>query len=396
MDPNEYLPNESEHPPHSSNGNGHGKVFRLAPVESAAEEARDNVIRKIAPQIRRDVRNDTRVSPGAAFFFYCLLDDCFWHQVGGHGTGRIYASLKDLADRYHHHKDTVARWRDELINCEWLYCRDEWPLTEWRLTPLMPAPENSPHQRAVQMSLGRAASVDEQSRKLPLSPSNGEKPNVSASPAASSGRAKPQLAARAALSYGSQSRKLRLGRPKLKAGKAGKLRPTGPKLQADPAVQPGRPDPQVQADPALSCGPSPSFDAGPLERNGCREKSPGVTSIGELETVHKAGTRVGAGLVTRAIAATQKETDSRQGTPSIGNVRDFLTVAEATFGCAEMKRNGGLWVTLFREDRNYLIRCLLETRVVKRETPELLKTTWAAYCMDLWKAERLGKRKGAR
>ena len=142
---------------HSSNGNGHSPPFRLAPIESPEEEARGLVLKEIAPQIRRRVREDSRLSPGAKYFFNCLFDDCFWHQAGGHGTGQIYADVRDLGERYQAWPDTITRWRDELAEAGWLWTKYAWPMTEWRLTPLMPAPANSPHKKAVQMSLGRAA-----------------------------------------------------------------------------------------------------------------------------------------------------------------------------------------------------------------------------------------------
>lgn len=157
----EYLPHEAEaHHQNgngSHNGNGTGKVFRLAPAVTPEEEARTEVLREIAPRIRRKVREDSRLSAGAKFFFYALFDDCFWHAVGGHGTGQIFADIRTLAERYGHDEKSIIRWREELEEAGWLWTNYQWPMTEWRLTPLMPAPAFSPHKKAVQMSLGRAA-----------------------------------------------------------------------------------------------------------------------------------------------------------------------------------------------------------------------------------------------
>jgi hypothetical protein len=156
----EYFPDTSEarngNGHHNGNGNGHRPPFKLAPIESPEEEARTEVLREIAPKIRRKVREDTRLSAGAKFFFYALFDDAFWHAVGGHGTGQVFADIRTLGERYGHDEKSVMRWRYELEEAGWLWTRYEWPMTEWRLTPLLPKPADSPHKRAVQMSLGRA------------------------------------------------------------------------------------------------------------------------------------------------------------------------------------------------------------------------------------------------
>ena len=113
----------------SANGNGHSPPFRLAPIESPEEEARGLVLKEIAPQIRRRVREDSRLSPGAKYFFNCLFDDCFWHQAGGHGTGQIYADVRDLGERYQAWPDTITRWRDVLAEAGWLWTKYAWPMT---------------------------------------------------------------------------------------------------------------------------------------------------------------------------------------------------------------------------------------------------------------------------
>lgn len=155
---NEYLPHTNGNGNGHSNGN-HRPPFRLAPIESPEEEARTEVLREIAPKVRRKIREDSRLSAGSKFFFYALFDDCFWHQVGGHGTGQIYADVRTLSERYGHDGKSILAWRDQLVDAGWLWTNYEWPMTEWRLTPLMPAPHNSPHKKAVQMALGRATVV---------------------------------------------------------------------------------------------------------------------------------------------------------------------------------------------------------------------------------------------
>jgi hypothetical protein len=139
--------------------NGHREPpFRLAPIQSPEEEARDKVLRSIAPQLRRAIREDDRLSVGAKFFWVCLFDDCFWREVGGFGTGQLFADIDTLALRYHHDERSIRNWRDELEETGWLWTNYEWPMTEWRLTSLMPAPTEHKHKKALQRTLGLAAS----------------------------------------------------------------------------------------------------------------------------------------------------------------------------------------------------------------------------------------------
>lgn len=138
-----------------ANGNGHKKVFELAPVKTP-EEAEREIVKDIAPKIRRYVRSDPNLTGGAKFFFDALLDDSFMYQFGGTGRGVLYVSIADLATRYHHDEKTIKAWRDELVERRWIWYQKGWPFPEWRITNLCPAPEDKSDNQAVQMVLGRA------------------------------------------------------------------------------------------------------------------------------------------------------------------------------------------------------------------------------------------------
>jgi len=275
-----HAPSRYATPTTNGNGNGNGD-------HTPADDTREELIKDIAPKIRRRVREDSELSAGAKFLFFCLLDDCFWHKVGGHGTGRIFDTLRRIAKRYRHNKSTVAEWRDELIKREWLYCRHEWPLTEWRLTPLMPAPDDSPHQAAVQMSLGKAAKEDndqdgEGVRNSGQPPANGAKP---AFPARSSGKAGEPV--RKTGSPSPEKRDSVSGKPDQCVRKSGQVVAGIPDTLSGTS---GRSDPEIRTDSpgdpdalAGKTAPSPTIQARPIGQNEPRENTPRSRESGGKE-----------------------------------------------------------------------------------------------------------------
>jgi len=135
--------------------NGHKKVFELAPVKGP-EEAEKEYVREIAPKIRKHVLFNPELSPGAKFFYVALLDMSFMHCYGGSGKGKLFSTVKDLARLLNHDVKSIKAWRDELTPPRWIWFRDEWPVCEWRICALCPAPEGQ-YVGEYQMTLGRAA-----------------------------------------------------------------------------------------------------------------------------------------------------------------------------------------------------------------------------------------------
>lgn len=98
-----------------NNGNGHVKPFGLAPVKSAAELEREK-LSKMAPALRREASRDRSLSVGAKWLFSTLADNTFYEKYGGDSQGRVSCSLADLARIYGHHKDSLSKWKAELIS----------------------------------------------------------------------------------------------------------------------------------------------------------------------------------------------------------------------------------------------------------------------------------------
>jgi hypothetical protein len=350
------------------------KAFKLAPVETPEEEARDMVLRQVAPQLRRQVREDERLSAPAKFLFDALFDDCFWRKVGGNGTGQVFADIRTLADRYKHDEKSIRAWRDELIEAGWLWVNYEWPMTEWRITPLMPAPTDYKHKKAVQMALGRAAadSVGKYT-DTPRTAGNGQKtsdsgqsptgngktsrqareanpPSVGKSPA-ERGNLYPQVVGQVPTGDGIGSHDVRDTFPQA----------TGQVPTGDGIGSHGRQEPNPKARQFASSGHG---------KSGARE-----TALGELE-------RVGE--------AEPQRLDNRACAP--GSENDFLEMCLEVMGNKEMRQggpkgegNGALWRVLFRQNPQKAWRVMEETKAVKRERPLSLKKSWGAYAMNLWK-----------
>jgi len=274
----DYLPNENG----NGNRNGHTPPFRLAPPLNPEEEARNEVLREIAPKIRRKIREDSDLSAGAKFFFYALFDDCFWHAVGGHGTGQIFADIRTLSERYFHDEKSIGRWQKELVKGGWLWTNYEWPMTEWRLTPLMAPPISAPAKRAVQMSLGKA--VVGVSPTTSKNGKNHNKPKVSGGGGDANGqkdrRSPPKCPSPVGVlpvARGQNGGKVVGETPTSVGHNAHGVPPKCPRASGETPTS----DRQDAHERSEGCPTPPGKSAHPIEPNASREKTPGVGSFGD-------------------------------------------------------------------------------------------------------------------
>ena len=167
--------------------------------------------------------------------------------------------------------------------------------------------------------------------------------------------------------------------------------PSGPSGQSCPDGETPA-NGHVCPDPTVKVDRSPRSDLTVVNGQDCPQptvkvdRSPRskVADIGRLETVKETD------------SPSSKRLSNRAGVGPVENENDFLRLCLEVFGDREMRRggpkgdgNGGLWRTLYRSNKAKAKAVLLETRQVKLERPESLKTNWAAYAMDLWKNNRV-------
>lgn len=124
---------------HTNGHNGNGKVFELAKTKTPEELARESVRRQM-PEFRRAV-NQMKMPAQAKWLFSAISDDSFMYDFSGDGFGTLYTSIKDLANRYRHDRDSISKWiaileRKEVIWLEW-----EHPFCIIHISAAVPAPK---------------------------------------------------------------------------------------------------------------------------------------------------------------------------------------------------------------------------------------------------------------
>jgi len=65
--------------------------------------------------------------------------------------------------------------------------------------------------------------------------------------------------------------------------------------------------------------------------------------------------------------------------------KEFMLLCREVFGDQMMDKEGGYWRKLYRDKPAKAQSVLLETQFIKKTTPGILKTTWWAYAVDLFK-----------
>ncbi len=159
-------------------GNGHGKTFEIIPPRSPEEIEAES--KKRLAYVLRDKINWSKHPMACKGFLTALLDLTFLKKFGGDSRGRIFTNVQKLRVILKHNKDSVSKWRDYWIEQKMLWVSRSWPVQEWRLTDLFPAPEPYTGQETLDFLRGSAAA--EQSgdlRNNGFSAKNSHSPSVS-------------------------------------------------------------------------------------------------------------------------------------------------------------------------------------------------------------------------
>ncbi len=222
------------------NGNGNGKAFVLAQPKSPEQIERENLL-KAMPELRRECSRDRRLSVGSKWFFGQLTDLSFLHTFGGNGFGVVHLSIKDLARIYGHDSESFEKWRDELVQCGWLWFVKSWPRSQWGISavckqPELFAPAFSPSQVDFIRTMAKASSTK------PTEPAlltDYEKPEENGYFDRQNPITKPTEPAHEAGNPGTQSRENRIVKPETPAQVSRENRPHHPVEPAHEAGNPG-------------------------------------------------------------------------------------------------------------------------------------------------------------
>lgn len=117
-----------------------GKVFRLAKTKSP-EEIRREELSKSMPKFRR-AASSKRMPMQAKWLHNQLTDDSFMFDFGGDGHGTVITTIKQIADRYSHDRDSISKWLDYLERREMVWIEYEYPFLMIHLTAVLPIPTN--------------------------------------------------------------------------------------------------------------------------------------------------------------------------------------------------------------------------------------------------------------
>lgn len=360
---NEYLPDSAE----SVNGSEHKKAFKLTPVE-------DENLASLAPRLRHAARTSKEISLGAKVLFDHLTDLSFMRSVSP-GMGIVTMSKPKLASELKTSARSIARWRAELESGRFIWTKVFWKggfeLTNWFIRGMANAQAEFWNQGA-DPSYGPAKT---RTRRNSARGNHGQfvravitPPESTEMPAKShvNGHTRP-------VTTDTDDHRLRTPVSRVTGQPCPLPTDTGVRSHGTPvSVATGqiRPGPRDTDDPAHGTE---------------------VAQLRSLETVMEQG-EVLKRLSNRAKAATDERAKAARDLEN-----SFLELCLEVFGGKEMKQggpdgkgNGGLWRILYRQNAQKAFTVVRETRAVKLENPQVLKTNWAAYAMDLWKHGRVG------
>lgn len=347
----------------------HEKVFELARAKTAEEIAHEQN-RKIAPEIRRAVRLMS-IPAAAKFLFDAILDDTFMFDFGGDGRGRLIASVRDLAKRYGHSRDSITKWAQILERKEVLWFDRCWPYQEWRVTAICPAPDHKANM--IQKIKARASAKRAANNAATLGQSdflaqNGKK----ASKADDLGRPDPVATSHNAATLGQSGLERRHNVPTGKATNGGQFRPHVP---ADKATLAGTSRPQVSsgtAQRAETDGIASEAEPVIAGQNSPLEKSPDV-SYKTLESSK----------------SVQRCNAFKKGGEKafLTHVAEVLAGYDVEFAKTELTNSGAWWRMKYRQDPDKITRVLADLeQAIKDGKP--FENNPGAYAVDLWKRFR--------
>lgn len=351
----------------NNNSNGHTKAFESVPPKSAEEIALETT-RKIAPEIRRGVRS-MKIPAQAKFLFDAILDDTFMFEFGGDGHGRLIASVRDLAKRYRHDKDSIIKWATVLRDKEVLWFERCWPFQEWRVTALCAAPDH--RASMIQKIKARASARRHQANKAEgigvadFSSKNGQSPSKSEGVGVSDGQKPPNKAEGIGASVG----RYRSNAPKGSDTNRGKVRSNAPK-GSDVSSDTSRSNAPKEGDKDSELeGALAQLHAAITGKKSSGEKSPDVRQE-SLEPVRNV----------------QRHNAFKKGGENAFLVRvaEVMTRYSPKFAANELKNSGAWWRMKFRQDEDKACRVLAETERAIKEG-ETFSENPGAYAVDLWK-----------
>jgi len=364
---NEYIPSEHEH-----GVNGEPKKFTIGPPPVD--------LSIVVPQLRRQATSRRDISPTAKVLFHHLTDQSFLMSVSP-ARGVVKMSFQKLATEGHMNcsKKTVQRAAVELEKAGLIWTDTRWDggfeITYWYIRNLAdPQREfwsggnasfgNGARRRGkrpdpVRWSDGKfgdpATRKKSKSPKGQICPDGGDDAKTTERPIKSTVNGQPCPQPTDKNDHGPWSDVTTAnGQP---CPRSMDISDHGP--WSDVTTANGQPCPR------------------PVDKNDHGQGSEVTTSKDTQERLRDQERSSKRLKANRAKAAPGKKPTVDEGV--------FLELCRKVLGNDEMTRNGGLWRDFYRQSSKKAWAVMHETRTVRKERPESLKTTWAQFAMDLWK-----------
>ena len=345
----------------NGNGDGHQKAFELTQPKTP-EQIKREALNSMMPQLRRNCSQDHRLkkSVGAKWLFSALTDNSFMNKFGGDGWGRVYCSLKDLRRLYGHDEDTIAVWRDKLIETGWIWFQNRWPKCCWGISGACNQPElplaGQEYMAIMAKTSARGqpplAVGSEEIEKTDNSGANGletrlDQPPTAVAPTANGGRS---------------DRTVRSHQP-----------PTAVTVTADSRSH----QPPTAVAPTADGGHTGSKSpVCPTADGGHIRETPALNSLGGRETIKRS-----TGLNARnGSGGAKKISVENLFLHDVGAMMEAWKKGSSEY---ELDNSGGWWRKSYRANHDLIQRVLAEVRCMIREGK--IKTTPGATAVDLWK-----------
>lgn len=333
------------------------------------EEIYQEGVRKIAPQLRRAVRQ-MRIPAGAKFFYDALLDDTFMYDFGGNCHGSMTNSLRRLATRYGHNKDTLKNWSDILIAKEVIWVDDsEWPFRNWHISAIVPQPAaraNSSQIARAKASAAKERRVSEKPGQSVFAAKNGKSLNVSEEP----GQIDPTKPVNLSGDLGQSEPDSRTHRPKNPDNKRPENRTHRPNGSARLSEEYGLQQPESSDSPCGNGRNRPSTNTLPAGKGAALETSPDVsTQKGEFKSVQR-------------VSALKKPLKGESA--FFDRLGEVLGRYDPKWAKEELTQSGPWWRMKFREDADKMMRVLADVENRIKEGHAFERNP-AAYAVDNWK-----------
>jgi hypothetical protein len=349
----------------NGNGNGHESPFTLAPKKSPEEIAREKM-RRAMPEIRRAV-NELRIIAQAKWLFGTISDDSFMFEFGGDGFGTLVTTIKDLACRYKHNRDSVSKWLQTLVAEQVIWCEVEGNALIIHISALVPPPSHkaSALQRMKARAMAARRERAEDTGTPVFLPSKGQSARETEEISTSC----RDVPARDAEDTGTGCRQLPQGLPTTSARNGGYLPqplPTPPPSHAETCPQ-GLPT--TSASPAEVSSTMQVQSSMATPRKSRLETTPG--EYGEKEnslSVHK------------GFNALKRKGGEKSFLAEVAETMEQWSPAKEK---KEMANYGGWWRNRYREDSNKAWRVIGELRSMVNE--HRITKDPGRCAMDLWK-----------